>query len=301
MITRRRRAGGFTLIEVMIALVLMLSVATALWRSMSLTFGTKSRIETLNDRYHEGRQVINRLAREVRTALLIAEVPQQLRDGDKPAVVTEFVGEEDEIYFATTSHLRFQAESRESDQAEVAYFLKTGDRRSDYEGKTLYRRESRFIDDQPDRGGAVWPVIEGVKELKLEYWDEAKQVGDDAWERSWDSKDNQVLPRRVRITLVLDGGKDGRPLRFVTQAAPRIRRPIAVLDAHRRGPGGQVRQPGQPAGGPADGFDEPEPGQGAQGGRGGAGAGRQPGLDPAARPGGPRRADDLINFGGGNK
>ena len=75
----------------------------------------------------------------------------------------------------------------------------------------------------------VAAVVEGVKELKFEYWDDRKEVGDDAWTSDWDSEDNQLLPERVRITLVLER-KEGEPIRFVTQAAPRIRAPISPLE-----------------------------------------------------------------------
>ena len=111
----------------------------------------------------------------------------------------------------------------------LVYFLKRGDRDNGYRGQTLYRRESHRIDDHPDKGGSVWPVLDGVKELKFEYWDDRKEVGEDAWTSDWDSDDNQMLPERVRITLVLER-LEGQPIRFVTQAAPRIRLPISPLE-----------------------------------------------------------------------
>lgn len=236
-----RRQRAFTLVEVMIAITLLLIVGTAVLRTMTLTFGTKTKMSNLNDRFHEGRQVTQRIAKELRMAYLRSDLPDPFQE-EQPSVVTRFKGEEDEIFFATTAHLRMQAGARESDQAEVSYFLKRGDRDNDYEGRTLYRRESRRVDDDPERGGAIWPVVEGVKEFRLEYWDDAKEIGDDAWESSWDSDDNKLLPARVRITLELEQTGGGRTIRFQTQAAPKIRRPIDPLNRanQRTGAGNQA-------------------------------------------------------------
>ena len=99
---------------------------------------------------------------------------------------------------------------------------------------TLYRRESRRVDHRPDQGGATWPVVDGVKRFKLEYWDDSKEIGDDAWQRSWDSDDNDLLPSRVRITLELERLETNRVIRFVAQAAPKIRRPIQPIKEFKR-------------------------------------------------------------------
>lgn len=241
--TRARR--GFTLVEVLMALVLLLTVATALMRSMQYSFDTKARVTKVNDRYHEGRQVMLRITRELRMAFLRAELEEMFQEEDPPVLV-RFLGEQDELYFASTAHLRMHANAKESDQSEVHYFLKASDRDSKFPGKTLYRRESARLDDKPDRGGVTWPVVDGVKDLKFEYWDDTKEVGDDAWQRDWDSNDNQLLPRRVRITLELYPPDDiGKPIRFVAQAAPRIRRPISPITLGRKNQAVQERMGGQ--------------------------------------------------------
>lgn len=227
---KRSFQRGFTLIEVMVALILLTSLGVALLRSLNLSMTTKDRVSRLNDRYHEGRQVSIRISRELRQSILFAEVPEELREED-PSIITRFIGEDDEINFATTAHLRLQAEAKESDQAEVGYFLRSGDSK-EFKGKTLFRRESRRLDDRPKKGGMIWPVVEGVKEFKLEYWDDNKEIGDDAWQSDWDSKDNDLLPARVRVTIELESPLGGKPIRFVTQAAPRIRRPINIIDSY---------------------------------------------------------------------
>ncbi len=229
--------AGFTLVEVMVALALLATVTTAMWSTMATSFETKDRVLEINDRYHEGRQMMTRMSRELRMAFLRAEVPEEFRE-EAPAVVTRFKGEDDEIYFASTAHLRIKGNTRESDQCEIAYFLKRGERDNGYRGKTLYRRESTRLDDDPEKGGYIYPVLDGVKTFELAYWDDENEIGNDAWQSDWNSHENALeplLPARIKITLELEDPEEGRPpIRFVTQAAPRIRRPINVIESQVR-------------------------------------------------------------------
>ena len=233
MMNKRSQAMGFTMLEVLISVGLLAFISVILFQMMSSSFSAKKHVSMLNERYHEGRQVIRRITREMRMAFLRAQPPEETQEED-PAVITRFLGEEDEVYFPSTSHVRLRDEGRESDQSEIAYFLRRPSYDTPYRGHTLFRRESRRVDDRPDRGGSTWPVVDGVKTFKIEYWDDAKEIGDDAWQRSWDSDDNQLLPARVRITLELERENSREVIRFVAQAAPKIRRPVQSIVEYKR-------------------------------------------------------------------
>ena len=233
MYSSKSSQSAFTLIEVLISVALLATISISIAQSMSSSFEVKRKVTLINERYHEGRQITRRMTRELRMAFLRAQPPEDAQEED-PAVITRFVGEEDEIYFANNAHIRLRAEGRESDQSEVAYFLRKPSYDTPYRTPTLFRRESRRVDNRPDRGGSVWPVVDGVKTFKLEYWDDAKEIGDDAWQRSWDSDDNKLLPARVRITLELERSDSKKTIRFVAQAAPKIRRPIQSITEYKR-------------------------------------------------------------------
>ena len=60
--------------------------------------------------------------------------------------------------------------------------------------------------------------MKGVKDLKIEYWDESREVGDNAWVRTWFSHENELEPLlpAVRITLELEMPDEGEPIRYMT-------------------------------------------------------------------------------------
>jgi type II secretion system protein J len=231
--TDRANTRAFTLLEVLVSVALLAVMALSVTQSLSSSFRMVEQTEARNERFHEARQVMRRITRDLRMAFLRAQPPEEVREED-PAVLTRFLGEEDELYFVTSSHVRLRAEGRESDQAEVAYFLRRPKYDTPYRSPTLFRRESRRVDHRPDRGGVTWPVVDGVKTFKVEYWDDAKEIGDDAWQRSWDSDDKELLPARVRVTLELEQEGMRRVVRFVGQAAPKIRRPIQPIVEYKR-------------------------------------------------------------------
>ena len=57
---KRMTTKGFTLVEVMVALGLLLMIGVSIARTMQLSFETKEKVTIVNDRYHEGRQVVTR-------------------------------------------------------------------------------------------------------------------------------------------------------------------------------------------------------------------------------------------------
>ena len=60
-----RRARGFTLIEVMVAVSILAIVTTLTWASFKQTFNTKSAIEAQAGRYRTVRLALERMAREL--------------------------------------------------------------------------------------------------------------------------------------------------------------------------------------------------------------------------------------------
>ena len=90
------KTRGFTLLEVLLAVSLLGLISLSIFQSMSLSIRAKKSVVALNERYHEGRQVMRRITRELRMAFLRAQPPEETTE-EEPAVITRMEGEEDEI------------------------------------------------------------------------------------------------------------------------------------------------------------------------------------------------------------
>lgn len=128
---------------------------------------------------------------------------------EPPPNYTQFLGENDSLYFTTVSHVRTQTDAPESDLAEVGYFVKNCKRRGPAEknatSSCLWRKESLFIDDDLMKGGADTPLLENVEKFELLYFGEEKE----GWQKQWrtDEKGHEEIrgrfPQAVQIKLTV--------------------------------------------------------------------------------------------------
>src|SRR5262249_49153727 len=126
---RRRRAPsvrsrGMTLLEILVSLGIMAMISLLIYGAFdSLSRGRRG--EALRaDRARPGRAAVGRMAHELQTAFLSLHTPTL------PALVTRttgFVGTRSapfhRVDFTAFAHRRIDAESKESDQAEISYFV----------------------------------------------------------------------------------------------------------------------------------------------------------------------------------
>lgn len=235
--------GGFTLIEVSVALLLLSMVLTFVYESFVQTMRTKERVELQAERYQSARIALQRMEREIQSAYLEERVaagqqnlpPQQqpppnqnqqqpglsgrpgLETARKPR--TAFVGvnsdaegyPRDRIDFTTLSHYAVAAageDDRQSDHEEVAYFAETDFK---VQRTDLMHRADFTMDDDPEGGGDIFPLIEGIRGFNVRYLDPATKN----WTESWDSAEKKNLPAAVEIALYMDNPADEKkPLYF---------------------------------------------------------------------------------------
>lgn len=212
---RRRRAhtAGFTLLEVMISVAILLGMATIVWGSFSVTADIKTSVEAVEDRYHQIRLAMNRMAREISMAYI--------SKNDQMGTVnprTMFVGKRetsvDDLMFSNLAHLRMRENAKESDQAVVRYY-EAPDRDNKNQTNLMRREHHRLGAKKPGEEGPAFIMLEGIEALHFDYFDEQANE----WKETWNttSADGQPdrLPTKVRIKLTL---KDewGDELTFIT-------------------------------------------------------------------------------------
>lgn len=218
------KRGGFTLIEVLVAVTLLALISILVWQAMGSTVKSKERFETKDQVFRSVSLAMARVSHDLKTAFLFSrpEILGLSVNGEqmsKNVFIGVNQGELDKVTFVTFNHLRYVKDSKESDQAEVGYFVENGTVETE-EGEALVpilkKREASPPDTQPEEGGRVINVLEGVKEFDLRYYREDR----DEFVEGWDSTgiDNlNKLPLAVEMTMaVADPFDEEASIKFKT-------------------------------------------------------------------------------------
>lgn len=216
--TRARRARahqrGLTLLEVGLAVAILAMMATLTWGSIARSFDSYELIARVDDRYHNVRVAMNRMARELSMAYLSAN---ERHKGRERLWHTVFRAKDDSPFhrvdFTAFAHQILRQDAKESDQCEISYYGESApDERNVIH---LMRREDPRPDPKPDEGGRSYVLAENVKDFKLRFFD-PKQ---DDWTDEWDTEKPEFvgrLPQMVEIVLVIED-EDGQDRRFITK------------------------------------------------------------------------------------
>jgi len=203
---RRGSQRAFTLIELLIAVGVLAAICMLLYGAFAGLRSSKEGVGRMDDRYHEGREALRRISRELAGAYVSMHRPI---DTTLAVVLTAFVGTRgtpaDRLDFNSFSHERFDKNVHESDQCELSYFGSSDPKQM---GVTdLIRRVNPRLDQKPDKGGRFDVLATDIDLFKLKYLDPLTGM----WAETWDSTDMLTrkgqLPVYVHVTLVLNGGR----------------------------------------------------------------------------------------------
>jgi prepilin-type N-terminal cleavage/methylation domain-containing protein len=212
-------AGGVTLLELLVAVAILATVAGLLYGTFSRTFVTRALVEARARQLSTARTAVDWLERDVAGCGAVRGFP----DGDV-LFVSSGVGERPAqeldtplLHLTTASSLGTVALEVETpddigmgsgrgDQARVLYRLEAeedADGRRDEERLLLVRYEWRppRAGDREEAGRAV--LARGVRSLRLRFSVDGKQ-----WKDAWDSReggDGARVPAVVETSLVLHG------------------------------------------------------------------------------------------------
>lgn len=216
---------GLTLIETMLAVMILSMIMMLVWSGFSQTSKNKARVEAQLDRYHSIRVALERLCHELETAFVSAQQNPSL---SLRVTETAFIGKDhmggDRLDFTSFSHRRLFRDAHESDQNELSYYVTRDPENS--EQNDLVRREQNRIDEKPERGGRIEVLIEDVKEFQLEYFDPTTLEWKDEWDTTQAAGQPNRLPAQVKLVLTAyETSADGRrrELKVGTRAAIPIR------------------------------------------------------------------------------
>ncbi len=201
----RGSSPGVTLIEILIAMGVFAFMGVMVYGSLAGAIHTQDVVENNQERLQEIRTALLRMTRELQSAFLVKNANQV--NTEPLRAQTIFLGREDKsgsyrIDFTSFSHIRTQQDSDESDQCELSYFVRDA---AEGDGFDLMRRESKRIDADPLKGGAIYTVIRNISSFQLEFYDTEKQE----WVREWDSNNLIGQPDRVPVYVRISLGIEG--------------------------------------------------------------------------------------------
>lgn len=183
---------GLTLIEVLVAVAVMALTFTLAFGVMMTTIDTQDESLEVQQRYQGGRIALERLGRELSMAFV------SLHQAEDKRTITLFRGEDDEIIFDTAAHEPLTRNVHQSDQLELAYYIKPMTLEDGTRSDVLVRRVKFHIDDRPGDDGREEVLVDGVRKLEFEYYDEIRED----WQSEWEVEIDDALEMRERLKQV---------------------------------------------------------------------------------------------------
>lgn len=198
------RNSGFTLLEVLIAVVLLGILTAALYGSYFGVIQARDRASSGMESRRELGATLDLIRREVSSALPVRAADKRLRlvveDRDN------FGTPSSTLELTTLAPPAGQSRS-ESGIVAVTYRMVEKDKKS-----TLTRQERDLSSEEGTT--SAYPQMEQISSFLVECYDGSK------WVKSWDTAINNTLPKRVRVTVQVE--EEGKQVEFTMLSVPRV-------------------------------------------------------------------------------
>ncbi len=214
----RNRAGGFTLVELMVAIAVLAVMMVFAWGSISQSVRAKIVFGAVQDRYREARNALTRIVHDLEMAYLSGN-EDRTQIETRTFFVGEASGDVQNVRFSAFAHTPLYSDANESDQTVIAYY---GASDRDNRGQeNVIRRESRRMANQGERWdtapGEADVLFTNVKKLKLTYFDVRANEWKDSWTTQGVEGSAGRVPDRVKVALTfLD--ESGKEITLTAQA-----------------------------------------------------------------------------------
>ena len=194
-------APGFTLMEVMVTLTILGFILVMIFGVFRLGFSAWEKGETNKEVYQKVRISSQMISRQIKSI-----VPYKIKTPKAEGNYLAFEGKARSLKFVSALPLR--SRQPEGFVFAVYEFKKEGSEEGRlvlYEQKVLNKD---FMEETPREESGI-SLLEGVVEARFEYYreedkDENREAG---WVAEWNAKEENKLPRALRITIIQKKGK----------------------------------------------------------------------------------------------
>lgn len=236
----RSKNSGFTLLEVLIAMTLMVFISIAIYQATTKTFELRDILSVEGDFFSEIRLSMGIMENDVgmlySPVIIIppektpsnAQTPPTQAQDNAPAEIASkfwggfadntgirhmrFIGSDNSMSFVTTSNIRVYKNSIESIFKKVVYRIESEQRDENTDESmagtmVLVKTENpNAFDTEEDEGNLLkkYSLIHGVKKLQFRYYRKEK----DDWFKNWDSEtDNfkNIYPDVIEVEIEVIG------------------------------------------------------------------------------------------------
>jgi prepilin-type N-terminal cleavage/methylation domain-containing protein len=217
------KARGFTLLEILISIFILVLVVSAVFGAFSGTFKVVTETEVQGEIYAAARVALERISEDLASVYvgILAKTEQPETGATRQRFL--FVGKDhkvdeqnaDALRFLSWAHVSFKAGRQSEGPAEINYYTQYREETGEL---TLYRADTPDYLESPEDGQGGLLLCEGLKWLDFIYYD---REGDA--HNSWDTTENgrnAELPSRVEISMGFENALDPKnPLQFMTGVA----------------------------------------------------------------------------------
>jgi type II secretory pathway component PulJ len=223
----RRREAGLTLLEVMISTAILVTMMTLAWRTIGNTGEVKQRVESFEERNHELRVALGRIAADL-SASYLSKNEDENATYRRTMFIAKSGSKFPEIRFSTLAHRVLWADANESEQTVISYLTRSDPERRNV--TDLVRREQRRLSNEPpDEVPAEYDVLlRDIQALKLEFWNWKNQEWQDTWDTTQSDGQRGTLPSRIRITITIKDQSD-KDYKLTTQARILMQEPLLAI------------------------------------------------------------------------
>ncbi|MFO1078724.1 MAG: hypothetical protein U1E73_13450 [Planctomycetota bacterium] len=200
--------GGFTLMEVLLAVGLTATIMLTVGTAFHALLGARETIDELSESTEAGPRILNLIERDLR-GLYTFNVGNNAVFRGRDMDVGSF--EADRMDFLTTTDavgfvLDNQGNPKRPSLCEVGYWFKQNPRYRDL--IEMWRREDPLVDGDLVTQGSFQLVHDRIKSFKVTYF---KELGNEAEEFfEWDSSVDDKLPRRIKIEFTIERRRGSR-------------------------------------------------------------------------------------------
>jgi len=207
-VTECGRRGGFTLLEVLLAVAVSSIVMLAVGGTFTAMLEARAEVEELSESTDAGPRILSMLERDL-SHLYTYDVKKNAVLVGRNRDIGSFEADRIDM-LTTTDSIGYVVDSINRQHhvhlCEVGYWLKQNPRYRDL--MELWRREDPLQDNDLLTDGRFQLVHDRIKSFKITYY---RSLGFEAEElNEWDSSVDDALPRRIKIEFTVERKRGNR-------------------------------------------------------------------------------------------